>query len=86
MSWRTILINDKNKKHYPLVPYPTIVLATMGDIEAIRKVLDHYSGYIMALSTRKLIDQYGNTFYAVDEDLRKRIECKLVEKILLFKI
>ena len=38
------------------------------------------------LSTRKLYDEYGNLHYCVDETLRRRLETKLITKILKFKI
>ena len=49
-------------------------------------VLKHYEGYIAALATRKLYDEYGNPHYCVDETLRRRLETKLITKILAFKV
>jgi hypothetical protein len=49
-------------------------------------ILKHYEGYIAVLSTRKLYDEYGNLHYCVDETLRRRLETKLITKILKFKI
>lgn len=60
--------------------------AASGDVEAINRILKHYEGYIAALSTRKLYDEYGNLHYCVDETLRRRLETKLITKILKFKI
>lgn len=40
-----------------LLPYPVIVLAASGDVDAINAVLRHYEGYIAALSTRQLYDE-----------------------------
>jgi hypothetical protein len=37
-----------------LLPYPVIVLAASGDVDAINAVLKHYEGYIAALSTKQL--------------------------------
>lgn len=56
------------------------------DVEAINRILKHYEGYIAVLSTRKLYDEYGNLHYCVDETLRRRLETKLITKILKFKI
>ena len=39
-----------------LLPFPVIAAASGGDIDAINKVLKHYEGYIIALSTRRLYD------------------------------
>ena len=70
----------------PLVSYPVIVLAASGDVDAINAVLKHYEGYIAALSTRQLLDESGNLHLCVDEALRRRLETKLITKILTFKV
>ncbi|EAF2356173.1 helix-turn-helix domain-containing protein [Listeria monocytogenes] len=77
-------MNETTQRKNRLVPYEIIVAASEGDIEAIGAVLDHYMGYITTLSTRVLFDEYGNPHACVDEDLRRRIEAKLVAKLLLF--
>jgi hypothetical protein len=69
-----------------LVSYPVIVLAASGDVDAINAVLKHYEGYISALSTRQLFDKSGNLQLCVDEALRRRLETKLITKILTFNI
>lgn len=68
-----------------LLPFPVIVAATHGDIDAINKVLKHYEGYIIALSTRRLYDEYGNAHLFLDEELRRELETKLIAKILTFR-
>ena len=68
-----------------LLPYPVIVAATGGDIEAINTVLKHYEGYIAVLSTRELYDEYGKPHMCVDEELRRRMETKLIAGILTFR-
>ncbi|MBF2599167.1 helix-turn-helix domain-containing protein [Listeria seeligeri] len=77
-------MNDTNQRETILIPYSVIVAASQGDIEAIQSVLNHFTGYIITLSTRVLFDEFGNPQVYVDEDLRKRIEAKLVSKLLLF--
>ena len=69
-----------------LVSYPVIVLAASGDVDAINAVLKHYEGYIAALSTRQLLDESGNLHLCVDEALRRRLETKLITKILTFNV
>ena len=69
-----------------LLPYKTIVKAHEGDPEAVNQVLDHYSGYIAALSMRRGYDQNGNPCLAVDEEIRRRIETKLIVAILSFDL
>ena len=39
-----------------LVPYPVILAATKGDPDAMKMVLQHFSGYIARLSMRKLYE------------------------------
>lgn len=69
-----------------LLPFPVIRLASDGDVDAINAVLKHYEGYIAALSTKQFYDEYGNPHLYVDEGLRRRLETKLITKILTFKI
>ena len=38
------------------------------------------------MTVRKIYDNFGNARYIVDDDICKRIENKLVSKILLFRI
>ena len=59
-----------NEPGYPenaLVPYPVIVAATKGDPDAMKIVLQHFSGYIARLSMRKLYDKRGNVYFGVDQ-------------------
>lgn len=75
-----------NKKNNHLLSYPVIVLASSGDVDAINTVLKHYEGYIAVLSTRQLYDERGNPHLCVDEVLRRRLETKLITKILTFNV
>lgn len=73
-------MNGKNGKQsdYPeiaLVPYPVIVAASKGDPDAMKIVLQHFSGYIASLSMRKLYD----------EDIRERLQARLMRAILTFR-
>ena len=76
---------NKAAKTSNLLPYPVIVLAADGDVDAIHAVLKHYEGYIAVLATRKLYDGHGNPHLCVDEDMRRRLETKLITKILTFR-
>ncbi len=71
-------------KKNSLIPYPVIVLAAGGDVDAVNVVLKHYEGYIAALSTRQLFDASGTPHLCVDEALRRRLETKLITKVLTF--
>lgn len=78
--------NHKSFGNENLLSIDVIKAASEGDVEAIDMVLRHYEGYIAVLSTRRLYDEYGNTHYCVDETLRRRLETKLITKVLNFKI
>ena len=77
---------SKTRNKENLLPFHIIKAASEGDVEAINEVLKHYEGYIAALSTRKLYDECGNPHYCVDETLRRRLETKLITKILAFEV
>ena len=69
-----------------LLPFSVIQKAAGGDVEAINAVLKHYEVYIARLSLRELYDEYGNPHLCVDEELRRRLETKLITKILTFQV
>ncbi|HAG08594.1 MAG TPA: helix-turn-helix domain-containing protein [Desulfotomaculum sp.] len=69
-----------------LLPFPVIAAAAGGNIDAINAVLKHYEGYIAALSTRQLYDENGNPHLCANPELRRRLETKLIAKILTFKV
>ena len=75
-----------SKRKSDLIPYPVIAAAVRGDPEAVNRVLDHYSGYIAALSTRTSYDPQGCPHSQVDDDLRRRLETKLILAILDFDL
>lgn len=64
-----------------------ILAAVNGDEDALAAVVAHYQKYIRALATRPLKDEYGNTYLYVDEDMRLRLETKLIHSIVTgFKV
>ena len=80
---------NKNKavhKGNGLLPFPVIVSASQGDVLALDIVLSHYEPYIARLSMRTTYDEYGNPHTSVDEDMRTRLEAKLIAKALDFKV
>lgn len=66
------------------VTYEAIVLASKGDVDAITVILDHYESYIAALSTRTLYDENRLPHLCVDYEMRRRLETKLITRILHF--
>jgi len=69
-----------------MIPFSVIVAATDGDIEAVNQIVKHYGGYIAKRSLRPMKDEYGNQHMVVDETLRRRMETRLIAKILSFEI
>ena len=69
-----------------LLPFPVILAATKGDPDAMKVVLQHYQSYIAHLSMTKIRDENGNTDWGIDEDLRERLQAKLMQAVLTFKI
>lgn len=79
----------KSRNEENLLPFHIIKIikaASEGDVSAINAVLKHYEGYIIKLSTRKLYDESGQVHYCIDETLRRRLETKLITKILAFEV
>ena len=74
-----------NENERGLLPYPVILAATKGDPDAMKIVVQHYQSYIAHLSMRKLRDENGNIYYGIDEDLRERLQSKLMRAVLSFK-
>ena len=69
------------------IPVPVILAAVAGDEGAVAAVVAHYQNYIRALAARPLKDEYGNTYLYVDEDMRLRLETKLIHSIVTgFKV
>ena len=69
-----------------LLPFETIEAAVSGDIIAINSVLTHFEGYITTLATRTLYDEHGCPCHYLDPELKRRLETKLIVRILKFKI
>ncbi len=69
-----------------LLPFPIIRSAAAGNIDAINAVLKHYERYITVLSTKRFYNENGDPHLIVDDELRRRLETKLIIKILAFKV
>ena len=69
-----------------ILPYPVIAAAVEGDPDAVNTVIRHYSGYIATLCMRKSYDEQGYPHSVVDEELRRRLETKLIIAILSFRL
>ena len=75
------------KKTLSDIPFSIIEKAINEDIEAIDYILAHYRNYIIRLSTRVARDENNNEYMYVDDDMRSRLESKLICSIIKkFKI
>ena len=75
------------KKTLSDIPFSIIEKAINEDIEAIDYILAHYRNYIIRLSTRVARDENNNEYMYVDDDMRSRLENKLIYSIIKkFKI
>lgn len=77
---------EKTSTSKNLLPFPVIVSAAGGDADAINYVLKYYAGYIAVLSMRTLYDENGNPHLCIDDELRRRLETKLITNITKFRI
>lgn len=74
-------------KHKRAHTAAVILAASEGDERALNAVLNHYKGYIRFLAMRPMKDEYGNEHLYVDEDMRLRLEAKLLYSIVTgFKV
>ena len=70
------------KKTLTDIPFEIIVRAMNEDKEAIDYILSHYQNYIIRLSTRFVRDERNNEYMYVDNDMRLRLESKLIYSII----
>lgn len=78
--------NRQIRKTKELLPFHVIKDASEGEVEALQKVLDHYKEYIRKLSTKIVYDENGEAYYYIDEELRTRLEIRLITMTLRFRI
>ncbi|HFD6749716.1 TPA: helix-turn-helix domain-containing protein [Enterococcus faecium] len=70
-----------------LIPYVTIFLAVKQDVEAIQTIIHYYESYMIRLCQKPVIadeDSIGNSQF--DEEMKSRLEIKLMTAILQFKL
>ena len=72
----------RSKKHREPPEFETIQAAIEGDAEAINQVLSYFQPFI----NREYKDEFGRVHYVADEYMKRRMETKLITKILDFKI
>ena len=69
-----------------LLPFLTIQEAIRGNVDAITSVLRCYQNYIVSLTTSFVEDSTGRLQMVNDEQLKRRLETKLIVGILSFKV
>ena len=65
-----------------LLSYEDICAATQGNSDALATVLKHFEHYISAKATRTFCDVYGQSYFNVDQELKQRIESKLIIQVV----
>lgn len=77
-------MEQKRKKKLP--EFEIIEAAIKGDVDSINQIISYFQPFIESESRRRFTDEFGNTQYVVDEYMKRRMETKLITKILDFKI
>ena len=75
---------SQKRRKAALLPYSTIEAATTGNMDAIQAVLLYYARYMDTLSERRMYDEDREVHICTDDELRCRLEAKLIAKILCF--
>ena len=68
-----------------LLPMDVIEAARAGDSLALERILRYYDCYINKICTRTLYDEDGMPFIGVDEYMKRRLQAKLTEAIVVKK-
>ncbi len=76
----------KSRKHREMPEFETIEMAIQGDAEAINRIVEYFQPFINSKARRKYRDEYGRIYYLPDTYMKRRMETKLITKILDFKI
>lgn len=76
----------EGKKYREPVEFDVIRAAIQGDADSINQIISYFQPYINARCRRKFKDEFGHEHYMTDEYMKRRLETKLITKILDFKI
>jgi len=74
------------RKAQSIIPYAVIKPAVSGDTIAMTYVLDHFDSYMNSLASKTLYDGAGKTYTYVDQEVKRRLEVKLMVSNLKFEI
>ena len=76
----------EKKKHKEPPEFEVIEAAINGDVESINQVVSFFQPFIESKCRRRVKDEFGRTYYEIDEYMKRRMEIKLITKILDFEI
>ena len=76
----------ERKKYKEPLEFEAIQAAIQGDADSINQIVSYFQPYINARCKRKFKDEFGHVQYVTDEYMKRRLETKLITKILDFKI
>ena len=68
------------------VSFRTVQEAIWGDIDSIGRIVVSFQPYIMDKCKRRFMDEFGRVTYVEDEYMRRKVETKLITKIIDFKV
>jgi len=80
------LIEMYQEKEGNDIEFEVIQAAIQGDADSINQIISYFQPYINARCRRKFKDEFGHEHYMTDEYMKRRLETKLITKILDFKI
>ena len=76
----------ESKKYKEPIEFEVIQAAIQGDAVSIYQIISYFQPYINARCRRKFKDEFGHEHYMTDEYMKRRLETKLITKILDIKI
>lgn len=74
------------KRYKEPIEFEIIQAAIQGDADSINQIISYFQPYINSKCKRKFKDEFGKEQYVVDEYMKRRLETKLITKILDFEI
>ena len=74
------------RKEQNIIPLEVIKIATSGDQVAMTYILEHFDNYLNRLARKTFFDGMGRRCTYVDQDIKQRLEIKLMLSVLKFDI
>ena len=76
----------EQRRYREPIEFEVIQEAIQGDADSINQIIANFQPYINARCRRKFKDEFGHEQYVTDEYMKRRLETKLITKIMDFKI